>query len=908
MQNTKNEILNHCIKKTIESDINDISEFSANRLSQEMNISRSLASQYLNYFVKDGTLIKIATRPVYFLHRKTIEEQYQITIDDNIFDSVEDFVETLSEVSHIKRNFTKMIGYDASLRGLIDQIKAALKYPGNGLPIMLYGKSGVGKSRICEEMLEYAKENDLCKEGAKFCVVKVFKEQTDIVEILVGNETKSGILQQCNGGVVLIHNAHNLTISYQQEIARILEQGFFYKKNTKIKVDLKAHIVLSADEEYKKYLDEDLIQCFPVIAHVPDLEERYADEKEELIVYFFKKQALKINRKLFVSQNVIKTLMMNTYQRNIDELKNVIEDICARANVHNTGEKEIVIKMYQLPATIMRELNDEEHFNEDKIDYMDIMSYRRSDDAEKLIEVLDYVLNQLTDNENIEEKIRQCMAFLAQFSNVMTCNNYYANGQSKVLEHTISYVIHKIIDSYNMTISSHSSALFANYLYLLQSMNQKMKNWKTERICDIRQCLQLLEKEYPGVKLIADKINFALANNLEYEFDEMNQIILFLNLAYYNNSSKESKYLCIIIAHGRSTATSMAEAVNTLLGSYIFEAFDMPLDTSMVEIVDSVNRYIDRFTIKNDILLLVDMGSLETLNDHLYSFTNKNIGVINNVSTKLALDVGYQVLDGVTMETILRNAKENCEIKYTFVENKQLNDLIIFISDNGRKMANRMKDLFIKSFPKKIDVEVIALNLNELNSDKFMEEIKKEYNILLISGTCSTIEKPELFVSLEEIIMTENIDAIKNRLNQYLTIEEIDKFSQNLIYSFSLENVVDSLSILDAKKLLEFIGEAVNLMEEELNRRFFGHTTVGLYIHMSCMIERLVTKEPIKNREGIEDFKKTQKKFIEIVQKSFFKTCSHYGVELPLSEIAYLYDYIREDKKTSREVSDFEEN
>lgn len=908
MQNTKNEILNHCIKKTIEIDIKNISEFSAIKLSQELNISRSLASQYLNYFVKDGTLIKIATRPVYFLHRKTIEAQYQITIDDNIFDSVEDFVDTLSEVSHIKRNFMKMIGCDASLRGLIDQVKAALKYPGNGLPIMLYGKSGVGKSRICEEMLEFAKENGICNDDAKFSVVKVYMDQNDLMEILVGNEAKNGILQKCNDGVVLIHNAHNLSITNQQKIARILEQGFYYKKNTKIKVELKAHIVLSADEEYQKYLDEDLIQCFPVIAHVPDLEERYADEKEELIIYFFKKQALKINRKLFVSHNVIKTLMMNTYERNIDELKNVIEDICARANVHNQGDKELVIKMYQLPETIMWELTDEEHFNEDKIDYMDIMSYRRSDDAEKLIEVLDYVLNQLTDNENIEEKIRQSMAFLAQFGNVMTCDNNYANGQSKVLEHTISYVIHKIIDSYNMTVSSHSSALFASYLYLLQSMNQKMKNWKAERLVEIKQCLQLLEKEYPGVKLIADKINFALANNLEYEFDEMNQIILFLNLAYYNNSSKGSKYLCIIIAHGRSTATSMAEAVNTLLGTYVFEAFDMPLDTSMVDIVDSVNRYINRFTIKNDILLLVDMGSLETLNNHLYFFANKNIGVINNVSTKLALDIGYQVLDGVTMETILKNAKENCEIKYTFVENKKLNDLIIFISDNGRKMANRMKDLFIKSFPKKIDVEVIALNLSELNSENFMKEIKKEYNILLISGTCSTIEKPELFVSLEEIIMTENIDAIKNRLNQYLSIEEIDKFSQNLIYSFSLENVVDSLSILDAKKLLEFIGEAVNLMEEELNRRFFGQTTVGLYIHMSCMIERLVTKEPIKNREGIDEFEKTQKRFIEIVRKSFLKTCNHYGVELPLSEISYLYDYIREDKKTSREVSDFEED
>ena len=61
---TKNEILDHLLSKKVEPDLRNIEEFSAHILSSELHISRSLASQYLNGFVKEGLLIKIATRPV----------------------------------------------------------------------------------------------------------------------------------------------------------------------------------------------------------------------------------------------------------------------------------------------------------------------------------------------------------------------------------------------------------------------------------------------------------------------------------------------------------------------------------------------------------------------------------------------------------------------------------------------------------------------------------------------------------------------------------------------------------------------------------------------------------------------------------------------------------------------------
>lgn len=66
------------------------------------------------------------------------------------------------------------------------------------------------------------------------------------------------------------------------------------------------------------------------------------------------------------------------------------------------------------------------------------------------------------------------------------------------------------------------------------------------------------------------------------------------------------------------------------------------------------------------------------------------------------------------------------------------------------------------------------------------------------------------------------------------------------------------------------------------------------------MVERLVTKEPIKNCNNIMTFEKQHKDFIDIVKQSFYNTCQHYGIEMPTSEISYLYDYISYDGKKTK--------
>ena len=104
----------------------------------------------------------------------------------------------------------------------------------------------------------------------------------------------------------------------------------------------------------------------------------------------------------------------------------------------------------------------------------------------------------------------------------------------------------------------------------------------------------------------------------------MSQIILLITIIKNNTESIKRRNLGVILCHGYSTASSIADAVNTLLDSYVFDAYDMPLDTSSEEIAQLLKQYINKSSIKSDVMLLVDMGSLEEIDKYLTDITSKN--------------------------------------------------------------------------------------------------------------------------------------------------------------------------------------------------------------------------------------------------------------------------------------------
>jgi len=151
------------------------------------------------------------------------------------------------------------------------------------------------------------------------------------------------------------------------------------------------------------------------------------------------------------------------------------------------------------------------------------------------------------------------------------------------------------------------------------------------------------------------------------------------------------------------------------------------------------------------------------------------------------------------------------------------------------------------------------------------------------------------FISLDDLSTIHNIGASVSLLSPYLNHSEIRQFEQNILKSFSLQNLRSYLTILNPDRVLSFVDRAVECLQEKLGIRFQGSTVAGLYLHIGCLVEKLIMQEETLEFPNSDRFLDTNMDFARYVKDSFSELEKHYSVEIPLGEVKYIYDYVCAD-------------
>ena len=147
-----------------------------------------------------------------------------------------------------------------------------------------------------------------------------------------------------------------------------------------------------------------------------------------------------------------------------------------------------------------------------------------------------------------------------------------------------------------------------------------------------------------------------------------------------------------MLAHGFSTASSIANAANHFLGEYIFDAIDMPLHVDTATMVEKLKIYLGRLEKIKELYLLVDMGSLEEIYKGL-NLEKMSIGILNNASTPMALEIGNGVRMNIPMEELLKNTISNVKasLMYHIEKNQDKLPLILCSCASGYDTAREIK-------------------------------------------------------------------------------------------------------------------------------------------------------------------------------------------------------------------------
>ncbi|EKM7481369.1 sigma 54-interacting transcriptional regulator, partial [Klebsiella pneumoniae] len=124
-----------------------LSSFTTQDCLRFTSASRSVISLYLNQLCEEGYLRKESSRPVRFW----LTEQNMVKHKEQ----------------KVSATFSSLIGATGSLKTAVELCIAAVNYPDGGLPVLVTGESGVGKSYLAQLLHQYACDTGTVAPGTK---------------------------------------------------------------------------------------------------------------------------------------------------------------------------------------------------------------------------------------------------------------------------------------------------------------------------------------------------------------------------------------------------------------------------------------------------------------------------------------------------------------------------------------------------------------------------------------------------------------------------------------------------------------------------------------------------------------------------------------------------------------------
>lgn len=887
----------------------------AKDIADRLGIQRNVASHLLNELNKEGVAIKINTRPVYFIDKDVYENrkgELKLVAKHLNEDTNNDKEEYNREV------FKGLIGFNGSLKYVVEQCKSAVSYPPSGLPFLLVGSSGVGKSFLAQLVFDYAEATRVIKDNAPFIIFNCaeYANNPELLSATLFGHVKGaytgadsdrmGLIEEADGGFLFLDEIHRLPPEGQEKLFLFLDKGIFRRlgeSGKRRKADVR--LIFATTENPENSFLQTFLRRIPLVVRIPTFQERPLKEKLELVYSRYKKEAINIKKDILVSNQVIDILLKSKVNGNIGKLNNAIKLSCANAfnNYSDKRSKLLKLNINNLPKELINSYDgiilNNINFNDMLLSCSDKNDFNYlSKDFQKVEQLTSRIINEIRTLKKGETNYDQFFNSSLVILNELI-DNIVFNEVDKNINTVIFNSIEKIVESTLMYIQTNYGVKhYGNSVEILTYLFSYFIEYHYDSDTnDVDDLIEYLGKVYSKEYKIALNIIEAIENNLDLTLNKIAIIYMLIYVKSINRDSNINQINAVIIAHGHTTASSIASVANRMLEKYVFEAFDMPLELSAIEIGNKLNSYIKTIDTSKGLIILVDMGSLENIYKGIDKEFYGDIAIINNISTQLALDVGNRIISSEPLEQIVKETVEKNVCRYNYIPSKEKKkDAIITTCVTGIGTAKKIKDLLNRCFLND-EVRVIAYDYDRLKGNGKDDYVFRQYNIKLIIGTSDPKIEEIPYISLEDLIMRRGDVVLTNTLSDVVDREIIDKINTEVVKSFTLDNVLNYLTILNPDKIIDQVEQALYTLELGLGFRFQNDLKISLYIHICCMIERLVIKDPIMTYSKIEELQQCHIHFVNLVKKAFSVIEQFYKVEIPTSEIGFIYDSIKNKVK-----------
>lgn len=902
----KNDVLAYLKKQTKTLDLDHLDKrFTAGGIAQALNAKRNTVSLYLNQLTNEHKLVKVQTRPVRFIHRAQFEKSNYALKKDTYATVAQ--LEQENNNQDILKSFAQI---NPSLKESVERVRAAVLYPNNGLPLLITGESGTGKSYLVGLINRFCRTNKLIKTTAPFVTVNC-AQYADNPELLTSNlfgykkgaftgadQDHDGAFVEANGGILFLDEVHRLGPKGQEKLFTYLDQGLVYPVGeTSHGKRVSVRLCFATTEEVENNFLTTFMRRIPVKISLPPLSQRSREERLNLIYTLLCNEQREIAKPIIVSDQVLEMLANYLPVGNIGDLKNAVKLTIARANADAKKANKLTLTAYNLPVDVLMRSKTESYLSAKKplqiTDETEPANLIARSFPEKKI-FLHSLERLLTTYEQSNNHLPNCESKLKQIVYQLFDTLLFEKNASKQLP-LLSYVIERLKhlfeqlqNAYQLQVSGNAIYAISYYLFERQKIQWNIDEVRQKNA--LHSLYQEVRQRYPEVYAYVGKLLLLIKNNLEIELNEVDYIFLSIYLNKLEIITKTGLIKAIVLAHGYATAGSIANVVNRLLNAHTLDAFDMPINVSTQQIANKIIDYSENNDVSHGLIILVDMGSLQEIEKLFPRQLDAPLLLINNVSTSLALTVGESILQKRSFREIgqLAQQKSKVEIKLTYPA-KRRQQVILTTCYSGIGTATHVARLLERCMPSSSKVKIIPYDYQALKDPHKVKVVNKMYDVIGIVGT----ENPEIpgldFIHLEKILSDKGTAKLQKWLTKSFTVPEIKLIMNNLVKNFSLERTINMVTILDAPKVIENI----TIFLQELERRFSislsNQKKFTLYVHISYLIERLIRKE--KNDldpEYAETYAHKYATDLKIIKAAFSVIIDNYNVKIPVSELIYI--------------------
>lgn len=893
------ELANRATKEAVESGL-----FTTADIEAQLSFSRTQASRLANRFVDQGIFFKINTRPVLFGNRGGYQEKFAIEVSE-VLNSVKELSDKIEKVP-INRVFEKVIGYDKSLAEPIEQLKTAVFYPNNGLPVMVMGDTGIGKSYFVQIMYEYMVKAEVLSETAPFKVLNCAQYYNN-PELLSGllfgyskgaftgaYEKKRGLLEDANGGLLFLDEVHRLNAEGQEKLFTFMDKGTFSRIGESTERKATVRLAFATTEKTTAFL-QTFLRRIPITIYLPNLSERSILEKKEIIEKLFQVESKRLEKKIVVSSQVMNIFLHTIYSGNIGEIENAIKYVCGSAISQNVTSDEVHVSIKDLPAQMYTLPRNKiiSQFSESTNYVFDgeKQSLSENDGRQDLYAFI-HRLNQIYSLRKNDEDAEMRTLIDQQVAGFMDRLVFTDSKQKPVaLEEFVHQTMQELFREIEYQAFFHydgSFVLFVSHYIYKYILRTSFVSQPSEFLLEA-----YIEQHYGKERQTLKKIFPEIERRLDIQFDslDINLFSLFFSTLRYTRKSKDIDGL--IIAHGFATASSIANVCNRMLGESIFTSFDMPIEASIHDISTKVEEYVRENGTVKGLVILIDMGSLNMIYDLLKKTVAVPILCMDQIGTLMALEIGNMMLQGTPLTEIAERMKESISPNIQLFEpEKAQKKAIITTCFTGIGTAIQIQKMLSECLEGLLEVAFFPMEYSELVTNGIPASISQHYNLLGIIGTDDPLIPEAEFVYLETIISGGNAQKMSEIFGVDLDENGMKIVNDRMVKNFSLIRVLDSLTILDTQKIMSIIEELIVTLEERLALKLTNPRKIGLYVHISCMVERLIRQVEITEFADLEQFVFIHQREIRVIKDAVSVLETIYSVQIPLPEICYIHNIL----------------